>query len=420
MFKKVFSAFSLIILFFAAAWADNWPQWRGPSLNGVSDEKNLPLRWGKEENIAWKLSLPGPSAATPVIWEDRIFLSVTAGKEIHLWCVDKKQGRLLWNKPLGRHRLELRTHPKHNPSTPSPVTDGANVYALNAYGSLVSFDLAGNEIWKRDLWQDYGKFILRFGFASSPLLYDDSLYLQVLRETPEGEPSYLLRIDKKTGKTIWKNDFSINTGFKPAEGYTTPTILKHGKSVELIVNGSDQVTGHDLTTGKELWRVSGLSPDNPPFRIVSSPIVVDEIIYAPGANRPLIALRAGGRGNLGESHRLWSSRNGPDIPSPVTDGKYFYIVDDKGIARCLDARSGKEIWGPQRLKPGTYSSSPVLADRKIYVVNEEGLTTVFKAGQNFEMLAENSLDDLCLSSPAISGGQIFIRTTQYLYCIGKR
>ncbi len=419
MHQKVLSIFSLIVFFFAAALADNWPQWRGPYLNGVSDEKNLPLRWSKEENTAWKLRLPGLSAATPAIWEDRIFLNVTEGMEIYLWCVEKKQGRLLWKKPIGNQTKELRTHPKHNPSTPSPVTDGKNVYALNAYGHLVSFDFAGNEAWKRELWKDYGRFVLRFGFASSPLLFENSLYLQVLRETPPSEPSYLLRIDKTTGKTIWKKDFPVAPGFKPAEAYTTPTILKHGKGVELIVNGSDQVTGHDLTTGQELWRVAGLSPENRPFRIVSSPVVADEVIYAPAAERPLVALRAGGRGALGASHRLWSSRLGPDVPSPVTDGKYFYIVDDKGIARCLDAKSGKEIWGPQRLKPGAYSSSPVLADQKIYVVNEEGLTTVLKAGPNFEMLAENSLDDLCLSSPAISDGQIFIRTAQFLYCIGQ-
>jgi outer membrane protein assembly factor BamB len=416
MRKKVFFTFGMIVSLFAAALADNWPQWRGPFLNGVSDEKNLPLRWGREENIAWKLSLPGPSAATPVIWEDSIFLNITQGREIYLWRLEKKHGRLLWKKPLGGNTAELRTHPKHNPSTPSPVTDGKSVYALNAYGSLVSFDLAGNEIWKRELWQDYGRFVLRFGFSSSPLLFEDSLYLQVLRDNPPGEPSYLLRIDKKSGKTIWKKDFSH--GFKPAEAYSTPTILKHGKGVELVVNGSDQVTGHDLTTGQELWRVAGLSPESQPFRIVSSPVVADQVIYAPAAGRPLIALRAGGRGNL--TQYLWSSRNGPDVPSPVTDGKFFYIVDDKGIARCLDAKSGKEIWGPQRLKPGSYSSSPVLADNKIYVVNEEGLTTVLKAGPNFEALAENSLDDLCLSSPAISDGQIFIRTAQFLYCIGKR
>jgi outer membrane protein assembly factor BamB len=420
MHQRVFSAFGMTVILFAVSMADNWPQWRGPFLNGVSNEKNLPLRWSKAENIAWKLSLPGPSAATPVIWEDRIFLNVTEGKDLYLWCVEKKHGRLLWKKPLGGRAVELRIHPKHNPSTPSPVTDGKNVYALNAYGHLAGFDFAGHEIWKRELWRDYGRFALRFGFASSPVLFEDSLYLQMLRETPVGEPSYLLRIDKKTGKTIWKTDLNATSGFKPAEAYTTPTILKHGGSVELIVNGSDQVTGHDLTTGRELWRVAGLSSANPPSRIVSSPVVADQVIYAPAADRPLVALRAGGRGLLGASHHLWSSRHGPDVPSPVTDGKYFYIVDDKGIARCLDARSGKEIWGPQRLKPGVYSSSPVLADDKIYVVNEEGLTTVLKAGAKFALLAENGLDDQCLSSPAVSDGQIFIRTAQSLYCIGKR
>ncbi len=420
MRKKIAGAFSIIILGFTLAWADNWPQWRGPFLNGVSNEKNLPLRWSKAENIAWKLALPGLSAATPVIWEDRIFLNVTRGKQLYLWCVEKSGGRLLWQKPLGGRAAELRTHPKHNPSTPSPVTDGKHVFALNAYGQLLSFDFSGRESWQRDLWQDYGRFVLRFGFASSPLLFEDSLYLQALRETPPGEPSYLLRIDKQTGRTVWKADFAAQPGFKAAEAYTTPTILKSGNRVELIVNGSDQVTGHDLITGQEVWRVAGLSPEKQPFRIVSSPVVADGVIYAPGADRPLLALRAGGRGNLGDAHRLWSSRHGPDVPSPVTDGKYFYIVDDKGVAWCLDARSGQEIWGPQRLQPGAYSASPVLADNKIYAVNEEGLTTVLKAGPRFEKLAENDLDDLCLSSPAISDGQIFLRTGQFLYCIGKR
>jgi outer membrane protein assembly factor BamB len=418
MYKTAIFTLLTIICLFAAALADNWPQWRGPFLNGISNEKNLPLRWSKLENVAWKINLPGLSAATPVVWGDSIFLNVTEKKETYLWCVERKGGRLLWKKLLGRRAPEVVTHPKHNPSTPSPVTDGKNVYVLNAYGSLVSFDLAGNKIWKRELWQDYGQFVLSVGFATSPVLYEDSLYLQMLRATSSNEPSFLLRINKNTGKTIWKKDFPLTSKFKPAEAYSTPTILKHGTRAELIVNGSDQITGHDLTTGEELWRMAGLSAENPPFRIVSSPVVADGIIYAPASARPLIALRAGGRGNL--TRQLWSSRNGPDVPSPVTDGKYFYIVKDNGVALCLDAKTGKEVWGPQRLKPGSYSSSPVLADQKIYVVSEDGITTVFKAGPKFELLAENNLDDLCLSSPAISDGQIFIRTARFLYCIGKR
>jgi outer membrane protein assembly factor BamB len=181
------------------------------------------------------------------------------------------------------------------------------------------------------------------------------------------------------------------------------------------------VTGHDPETGEELWRADGLNPENNPnYRIVASPVVNNDMIYAPSRVTPLLALKAGGRGDVSESHRLWSFGHGPDVPTPVTDGKYFYVVNDKGVMWCLDAKTGKEIWGQKRVKPGTYSSSPVLADRKIYVTNEDAVTTVVKAGPEFEILAENSLDDYCLSSPAISDGQIFMRTAEYLYCIGGR
>ena len=154
--------------------------------------------------------------------------------------------------------------------------------------------------------------------------------------------------------------------------------------------------------------------------IVASPVIADGIIYAPTRVRPLLTFKPGGRGDVSKSHLLWSSANGPDVPTPVTDGKYFYIVNDRGIVWCLDAKTGEEIYGQQRLKPGTYSASPVLADGKIYVTNEDGLTSVVKAGPRFEVLAENALNDYCLSSPAISDGQIFIRTAHHLYGIGKR
>jgi outer membrane protein assembly factor BamB len=415
--KRSLSAISVMMLAFSLALAENWPQWRGPLLNGVSNEKNLPLRWNTTENIAWKLALPGLSAATPAIWEDRIFLNVSDGEEMYLWCVDKKQGSLSWKKLLCGKHVQLN---KHTASSPSPVTDGKSVFVLNAYGALRGFDFAGNEVWARELWKDYGRFGTRFGYASSPLLFEDSLYIQVLQVTQKNDPSYLLRIDKQTGKTLWKVDFPRTADFKAAEGYSSPTILKQGNRVELIINGSDQITGHDIATGQELWRVAGLVTEREPSRQASSPIVADGVIYAPSAHRPLFALRAGGRGNLSEAHGLWSSRHGPDVPSPVTDGKFFYIVNDKGIARCLDAKTGKELWGPERLKPGDYSASPVLADGKLYITNEEGLTTVLKAGAKFEVLAENSLEDQVLSSPALSDGQIFIRTAKFLYCIGKR
>jgi outer membrane protein assembly factor BamB len=205
------------------------------------------------------------------------------------------------------------------------------------------------------------------------------------------------------------------------DAYITPALLRQGNSAEIILSGGDCITGHDPATGKELWRAYGLNPDNNPnYRIVNSPLVSEGMVYAGSRGRPYLAVRAGGRGDVTKSHVAWSYRNGPDVPSPVSDGKLIYIVQDNGVVSCLDNKTGQEVYSQQRLKTGTYSSSPVLADGKIYITNEDGLTTVFKAGPTFEIVAENALNDYCLSSAAISDGQIFIRTAQFLYCIGKR
>ncbi len=402
----------------SVALADNWPQWRGPSLNGISNEKNLPVKWSTEENITWKLEMPSWSGSTPIIWGEYIFLNVAEGEDIFLWCVDRNKGGAIWKKHLSGGNTRMR---KQNMSSPSPVTDGRNVWALTGTGILKAFDFKGNELWMRDIQKDYGKFGLNWGYASSPLLYEDSLYVQVLHGMKTDDPSYLLRIDKKSGKTIWRVERPTQAIRESPDSYATPTLLRYGNQVEIVVLGGDCVTGHDPATGKELWRGGGLNPNNnPAYRIVASPVVFGEIIYAPTRERPLTAFRAGGRGDITQSHKLWSFNSGPDVPTPVTDGKYFYVVRDNGVVWCLDAKTGAEVYGPQRLKPGTYSSSPVLADGKIYISNEDGLTTVIKAGPQFEILAENPLNDYCLSSPAISDGQIFIRTTHYLYCIGKR
>ena len=408
-----------VILLSTVAHAENWPQWRGPTANGVSNEKNLPSRWTPEENVSWKLALPSWSGSTPIIWGDRIFLNVAEpDANIYLWCVDRTAGKMLWRKLLSGGDVKMR---KQNMSSPSPVTDGKAVYVMTGTGILKGFDFAGKELWSRDVQKDYGSFGLNWGYASSPLLFEDSLYVQVLHGMKTDDPSYVLRIDKKTGKTVWRVERPTNAIRESPDSYTTPALLRYGKTTEIVVTGGDCVTGHDPATGRELWRANGLNPDNnPSYRIVASPLIFNEIIYAPTRVRPLLALRAGGRGDITNSHVLWSTVNGPDVPTPVTDGKYFYIVNDRGIMWCLDAKTGTEIYGQQRIKPGTYSASPVLADDKIYVTSEEGLTTVIKAGAKFEVVAENPLNDYCLSSPAISNGQIFLRTATNLHCIGKK
>ncbi len=418
MRSKLIGVSVVVLLSVTSVSAENWPQWRGPNLNGVSNEKNLPLSWTPEENIAWKLSMPGLSGSTPIIWRDRIFLNVAEGDDLFLWCVDRTKGALLWKRPLGGGNVKMR---KQNMSSPSPVTDGKNVWVMTGTGILKSFDFAGKEIWSRDIQKEYGTFGLNWGYASSPLLFEDALYIPVLHGMKTDDPSYVMRIDKKTGKTVWRVERPTDAIQESPDSYTTPALLRHGKNVEIVITGGDSVTGHDPATGKELWRANGLNPENNPFyRIVASPIVYNDIIYAPTRVKPLLAFKVGGRGDITTSHLLWSTQNGPDVPTPVTDGKYFYIVNDRGIMWCLDARTGEEIYGQQRIKPGTYSASPVLADGKIYVTNEDGLTTVVKAGPKFEVLAENPLNDYCLSSPAISDGQIFLRTSNFLYCIGKR
>ena len=418
MRKQTLGVMAVVLLSFAIVQAENWPQWRGPSLNGVSNEKNLPVKWTTEENVVWKVPMPGFSGSTPIIWRDRIFLNVAEGDNLALWCIDKSKGEILWKKPLGAGNVKMR---KQNMSSPSPVTDGRNVYVMTGTGILKGFDFNGKELWSRDIQQEYGTFGLNWGYASSPLLFEDSLYVQVLHGMKTDDPSYVMRIDKKTGKNIWKVDRPTSAIRESPDSYTTPGLLRYGKNTEIVITGGDCVTGHDVATGKELWRANGLNPENNPFyRIVASPIIFDEIIYAPTRVKPLLALKAGGRGDVTSSHVLWSTVNGPDVPTPVTDGKYFYVVNDRGIVWCLDAKTGAEIYAQQRVKPGTYSASPVLADGKIYITNEDGLTSVIAAGPKFEVLAENPLNDYVLSSPAISDGRIYIRTTGHLYAIGKK
>ena len=405
--------------------ADNWPQWRGPQRNGLSAEKNLPVKWTEHEGVAWKLEMPALSGSTPIIWGDRIFLNVAdalpdTGQKpsLHLWCVDRARGTILWQRDLGGGNRMQR---KQNQSTPSPVTDGTNVWVMAGTGILKAFDFAGKELWARDIQKDYGHFGLNWGYGSSPLLHGDSLYVQVLHGMRTDDPSYLLRIDKATGKTLWRVERPTNARMESPDSYTTPAVLQYNNVTEIVLTGGDVVTGHDPATGKELWRADGLNPTNDPnFRIVASPVVFGDLIIAPTRERPMLVLKAGGRGDVTKSHLLWTFDMGPDVPTPVTDGKHVYVINDRGIMACLEARTGREIYARQRLKPGTYSASPVLADGHIYITNEDGLTSVVKAGPEFQVVAENDFNDYTLSSPAVSNGQIFFRTTKYLWAIGSK
>jgi outer membrane protein assembly factor BamB len=398
--------------------ADNWPQWRGPELNGVSHETNLPVRWSATEGIAWKLALPAWSGSTPVVWGSRVFLNVAEGPGLFLWCVDRANGAVAWKRPLAPGNRQIR---KQNMSSPSPVTDGRSVWVMTGTGILKAFDIDGKERWTRDIQRDYGPFGQLYGYGSSPLLFEGSLYLQVLHGSHTAEPSYLLRIEGTTGRTIWRVERQTHARQESPDAYTTPAVARLGTRTDIVVSGADVVTGHDPATGAEIWRAEGLNPTGEGiYRIVASPSVNDGVIYAPSRERPLLAIKAGGRGDVSRSHVLWQFMSGPDVPTPVGDGRYLYVINDRGIMWCLDAKTGTPRYERQRLRPSTYTGSPVLADGKIYITNEDGLTSVVQAGPKFEVLAENDLGEYTLSSPAVSDGQIFIRTDKGLYAIGQR
>jgi outer membrane protein assembly factor BamB len=402
--------------------AENWPQWRGPSMNGISSEKGLPLKWSTEENIAWKVPMPGRSGSTPIIWNETIFLNIGTADgagDLELWALNRNDGKIMWKGPIaGGNHIER----KQNMSSPSPVTDGRTVWVMTGVGVLKAFDFKGKELWARDIQKDYGRFGLNWGYASSPLLEDGDLFVQVLHGMKTDDPSYILRVDGETGKTLWRQERPTKAIRESPDSYTTPALLRYGSTKEIVISGGDVVTGHDPASGKELWRVDGLNPsNNPNFRIIASPLVAGDIVIAPTRERPMLAIKAGGKGDVTTTHKIWTFDNGPDVPTPVSDGKLVYTVNDRGIAFALDLQTGKVVYGPERLKSDSYSASPVLAEGRIYVTSEnEGVTSVYKAGPQFELLAQNSLNDYCLSSPAMSEGQIFIRTTGHLWAIGQR
>lgn len=406
----------------AARAADNWPQWRGPALDGTSRDADPPLHWSRQENVVWTLAMPARSGSTPIIWEDHVFVTVgldpREDDEIWLWDVDRTTGEIRWRGSLGRGNQQKN---KQQMSSPSPVTDGTTVWALTGTGALKAFDYAGEELWTRNLQREYGAFGHKWGYAASPLLHDGSLYIPVLHGFYTDEPSYLLRLDGATGETLFRIERPTLAVSESPDAYTTPVLLRYEDRAEIVLSGGDVLTGHDPLTGEELWRAGGLNPHGDRSqRLVATPVVGPGLIFAFGKKGPILAFRVGGRGEITESHLAWQVSKGTDVPTPITDGQYLYVVNDQGIVTCHDVQTGAVVWGPERLTVGTYSASPVLAAGRIYATSEDGVTTVFRAGDRFEILATNDLGGYTLSSPAISDGQIFLRTAEALYAIGER
>ncbi len=418
--------------------AENWPQWRGPAFNGSSAETGLPAMGGVAEGVKWKTPLPGMSGATPAIWGDAVFVSSPdANKNLLLFCLDRADGNVRWQKQIveGGNTEKGRG----NMASPSPVTDGKAVYILFGPGDLTALDFSGNELWRRNLGADYGKFAIMWTYGSSPLLFGGKLYVQALQRTPApgdypglggaggDRESYLLALDPANGKTLWKHVRPTDARLESMESYATPTphVGADGKA-QLLLVGGDCATGHDPATGAELWRGFGINRKRGEWmRVVPSAVSAAGLAFVCGPKKePAIAFKTDGKGDITESGVAWvfDEKKTPDVCTPVFyDGKLFVLDGDSQTLTCLDPKTGAKRWQGNLGERVVVRSSPTAADGKIYVVNEKGTVFVCGAGDKFEVLATIPMGDAegTRASIAVADQHLFIRTTQNIYCVGK-
>jgi len=428
----------LIIVACSATQAEDWPHWRGPYLNGSTDEKNLPFNWSQTEGIAWSVDLPGSSAATPIIFEDRVFLSgVDTDKDMLLaMCFDRTNGNLLWRHEIAKGISYDR---RSTFAASSPVTDGKIVVFFYANGDLVCFDMKGNRLWARNLHDDYGEFAFNWTFASSPTLFNGRLYVQVLQRdvpvrgrglTNRKNESYILAVNPNTGKDLWRQIRPSEAQAEALEAYSTPIPYSFGGKEQLLVVGGDVLTGHDLQTGEELWRWGTWNPRRiGHWRHVPSPVAGEDIVLvcAP-KNDPIYAIRPKGTGVLDDSVIAWVSRDvreiSSDVPTPAFyDGDFFVLSDLRKYLSRVEPKTGKARWTIQTPGSAKYEASPLAADGKIYIINHAGQAAVVDAA-NGDVLKVIPMDkvsgqQVVRASIVAAYGQLFIRTTSRLYCVGK-
>lgn len=402
--------------------AENWPQWRGPHDNGVSDETGLPSEWSESKNLVWKLPLPGMGASTPAVWGERIFLTSQDGDRVVLLCIGT-DGTQRWEQPLSKGKRTYRRD-EANLASASPSTDGRHVYAFTGAGDLACFDFDGKEVWRQNLQDRYGQFQIQWGMHATPLLHGDRLYLSLLHSGGW----WVVALDKATGKEVWKIKRDSDAQNECEQSYASPCVWSNGKDEYLVVHGCDYATGHRLGDGREIWRVGDLNPKddhyNPSLRFVATPTPTPDLIVVPSAkNGPVVGLKPDARGlvTAGSPFEQWRwPHNTPDVPSPLVHDGLVYLCAgrDNSVLFCLDAKTGKEHY-QHPLHRARYRASPVYADGKVFCTARDGTVSVVKAGPRFELLAENRLPDQMAASPAISGGRLYLRGFKALYAIGR-
>lgn len=402
-----------------AGLANDWPGFRGPTGQGTSTTKGLPVEWSGSENIAWKTELPGPGTSSPVVFGERVFLTCYSGFNVpgtegkmddlmlHLVCLDRRSGEKLWTIDVRPKLPELEQfrRDQHGYASGTPAVDGDRVYVFWGKTGAMAFDHSGKKLWEQTL----GERIHEWGSCGSPVLYHD---LVIINASVESDS--LVALDKQTGKERWRaQDLK--------ESWNTPILVKVGNRMELIVAEMGKILGYDPATGQQLWSCD----TDIPWYMVPSLVANQEIVYCVGGRSPggSLAVKAGGRGDVTTTHRLWTSNKGSNVTSPLYhDGHLYWMHESQEIAFCLNAATGKVVYEERVPRRDQMYPSPVLADGRIYYVNRTGTTFVVPARPEFEVTATNSLGERgnFFSSPAVSGNNLLIRSNTHLYCIGRK
>ncbi len=417
-FFRLLLACFIVLVGAGLAAADNWPGWRGPTHNGISTATAAPTQWGEGKNIAWTFTLPGLGSSSPAVWGDHIFLTSEDGKDSVLICVGT-DGKERWKRKVGKALGKSRGD-EGDGAGASPSTDGKHVFAFVESGEIASFDFDGNEVWKFDAQERYGKFKIAFGLHSTPVLDGDRLYQQFIHDGG----AWVVAIDTATGKDVWKVARPSDGRGENQHSYASATLWRNGKDACLIAHGNNYATGHALDDGREIWRVGGLNTKNRgDLRFVSSPVATPDLIVIPSAkDHGVVGLKPSATGlvTAGSPHELWRlTKNTPDVPSPLIHDGLVYLCGEQGTLTCLDAKTGKQNYS-QRLHSSLYRASPMFAGGNVYLAARDGTVTIVKAGPVFEEVAVNKLSDIVVSSPAIADGRIYLRGRGKLYAIGGK
>jgi outer membrane protein assembly factor BamB len=392
----------------------NWPHWRGPRDNGSNESGSYPVQWDATTNVLWKAPLPGKGCSTPIVWNERIYVTAPAQGQDSLLAFDWS-GQALWQTALGSERPGKNKN--GSGSNPSPATDGTAIFTYFKSGTLAGVELDGKVRWQTNLLERYGKDTLYWDYGTSPVLTERDVIATMMHH---GE-SYVAAFDKKTGDLHWKVARNFLTPTENDHSYATPLVIRHQGKEAILVWGGEHLTAHDAASGETLWSCGNFNPEAKSNLVaVASPVIAGDLAIVPYARGSrLDGIQLGGQGDVTTTHRTWLREDtGTFVPSPIEYKGRIYLVRDRGQVECIDPATGKTLWTGELPKAGSsYYSSPAAADGKIYAAREDGAIFVVNIDGSFKVLSENKMGEPVIASPVPVANRLLIRGEKHLFCI---